>query len=89
METNCSSFEATTSGGKKSLLAPTRNSDFLDGGEGMECLDDVAHVGTAAGEDDAALGGLFRLNLLDDNKFTKAAGVTTDNIVAVGLTYQF
>ena len=30
------------------------NSDFLDGGEGMECLDDVAHVGTAASEDDAA-----------------------------------
>jgi len=31
----------------------------------------------------------YKINLLDDNKFTKAAGVTTDNIVAVGLTYQF
>jgi outer membrane porin protein LC len=31
----------------------------------------------------------YKINLLDDNSFTKAAGVATDNIVAVGLTYQF
>ncbi|WP_049007290.1 porin OmpC [Enterobacter cloacae] len=31
----------------------------------------------------------YKINLLDDNKFTKAAGIATDNIVALGLTYQF
>jgi outer membrane porin protein LC len=31
----------------------------------------------------------YKINLVDDNSFTKAAGVATDNIVAVGLTYQF
>ncbi|WP_441546008.1 porin OmpD [Citrobacter freundii] len=31
----------------------------------------------------------YKINLLDDNAFTKAAGVSTDNIVAVGLNYQF
>jgi outer membrane porin protein LC len=31
----------------------------------------------------------YKINLLDDNTFTKDAKVSTDNIVAVGLTYQF
>lgn len=31
----------------------------------------------------------YKINLLDDNAFTNAAGVSTDNIVAVGLNYQF
>ncbi|EKQ5578306.1 porin, partial [Escherichia coli] len=30
-----------------------------------------------------------KINLLDKNDFTKALGVSTDNIVAVGLVYQF
>ena len=30
----------------------------------------------------------YKINLVDDSSFTKAAGVSTDNIVAVGLTYQ-
>ncbi len=31
----------------------------------------------------------YKINLLDDNKFTSDARVSTDNIVAVGLNYQF
>ncbi len=31
----------------------------------------------------------YKINLLDDNAFTRYAGVSTDNIVAVGLNYQF
>uniref|UniRef100_UPI00254ED775 porin n=1 Tax=Enterobacter cloacae TaxID=550 RepID=UPI00254ED775 len=31
----------------------------------------------------------YKINLLDDNAFTKDAKIATDNIVAVGLTYQF
>ncbi|MNI75228.1 Outer membrane porin protein OmpD precursor [compost metagenome] len=31
----------------------------------------------------------YKINLLDDNAFTKATGVSTDNVVAVGLNYQF
>ncbi len=31
----------------------------------------------------------YKINLLDDNAFTKAAGIATDDIVAVGLVYQF
>ncbi|QRG81167.1 porin OmpC [Citrobacter sp. R56] len=31
----------------------------------------------------------YKINLLDDNNFTRDAGVSTDNVVAVGLTYQF
>ena len=31
----------------------------------------------------------YKINLLDNNRFTKAAEISTDNIVAVGLTYQF
>ncbi len=31
----------------------------------------------------------YKINLIDDSAFTQAAGVATDNIVAVGLTYQF
>ncbi len=31
----------------------------------------------------------YKINLLDDNNFTRAAGISTDDIVAVGLTYQF
>ncbi|MBW1255333.1 porin OmpC [Pantoea allii] len=31
----------------------------------------------------------YKINLLDDNDFTKAAGISTDDIVAVGLVYQF
>ncbi|WP_283249349.1 porin OmpC [Serratia plymuthica] len=31
----------------------------------------------------------YKINLLDDTDYTKAAGVSTDNIVGVGLQYQF
>ena len=31
----------------------------------------------------------YKINLLDDNTFTRQAGIGTDNIVALGLTYQF
>ncbi|MCC3720673.1 porin OmpC [Rouxiella badensis] len=31
----------------------------------------------------------YKVNLLHDNDFTEAAGINTDNIVAVGLVYQF
>ncbi len=31
----------------------------------------------------------YKINLLDDNDFTKAANVSTDDIVALGLVYQF
>ena len=31
----------------------------------------------------------YKINLLDDNRFTRDAGIATDDIVAVGLTYQF
>ncbi len=31
----------------------------------------------------------YKINLLDDNQFTKNAGINTDNIVALGLVYQF
>ncbi|MGG5837629.1 MULTISPECIES: porin OmpC [Enterobacteriaceae] len=31
----------------------------------------------------------YKINLLDDNKFTKDTTIATDNIVALGLTYQF
>ncbi|PRD16721.1 porin OmpC [Pantoea coffeiphila] len=31
----------------------------------------------------------YQINLLDGNEFTDAAGINTDNIVAVGLVYQF
>lgn len=31
----------------------------------------------------------YKINLLNNGKFQKAAGINTDNIVAVGLTYQF
>ena len=31
----------------------------------------------------------YKINLLDDNAFTKDAKIATNNIVAVGLTYQF
>ncbi|MGG5835624.1 porin, partial [Huaxiibacter chinensis] len=31
----------------------------------------------------------YKINLLDDNNFTRAAGVSTDDIVALGLVYQF
>ncbi len=31
----------------------------------------------------------YQINLLDENDFTRAAGIATDNIVAVGLVYQF
>ncbi|ESS89391.1 Outer membrane porin protein NmpC precursor [Escherichia coli CE516] len=31
----------------------------------------------------------YKINLLDKNDFTKALGVSTDDIVAVGLVYQF
>ncbi|WP_061770383.1 porin OmpC [Serratia symbiotica] len=31
----------------------------------------------------------YKINLLSDNEFTKATGTTTDNVVAVGLVYQF
>jgi len=31
----------------------------------------------------------YKINLLDDNKFTRDAGIGTDDIVALGLVYQF
>lgn len=31
----------------------------------------------------------YNINLLDDNDFTKATGINTDNTVALGLVYQF
>ena len=31
----------------------------------------------------------YKINLLDKNDFTKALSVSTDDIVAVGLVYQF
>lgn len=31
----------------------------------------------------------YKINLLDDTKFTNDAKISTDNIVAVGMTYQF
>lgn len=31
----------------------------------------------------------YKINLLDDNDFTRANGIATDNIVATGLVYQF
>jgi len=31
----------------------------------------------------------YKINLLKDNEFTKATGTSTDNVVAVGLVYQF
>ncbi|WP_436876782.1 porin OmpC [Siccibacter turicensis] len=31
----------------------------------------------------------YKINLLDDNNFTRAAGIGTDDIVGVGLVYQF
>ncbi|MGM7603852.1 porin [Proteus mirabilis] len=31
----------------------------------------------------------YKINLLDEDEFTKANGVATDNVVGLGLTYQF
>ena len=31
----------------------------------------------------------YKINLLDDNDFTQANGISTDDVVAVGLVYQF
>ncbi|ROU11817.1 porin [Kluyvera ascorbata] len=31
----------------------------------------------------------YKINLLDDNEFTRRAGISTDNIVALGMVYQF
>ncbi|EJN7758552.1 porin, partial [Escherichia coli] len=31
----------------------------------------------------------YKINMLDKNKFTERTGVSTDDIVAVGLVYQF
>ncbi|WP_410743280.1 porin [Citrobacter portucalensis] len=31
----------------------------------------------------------YKINLLDDNQFTRDAGISTDDIVALGLVYQF
>ncbi|OAT53691.1 porin [Providencia heimbachae] len=31
----------------------------------------------------------YKINLLKDNDFTKAAGINTDNVVGLGLVYQF
>jgi len=31
----------------------------------------------------------YKINLLDGNEFTRAAGINTDNVVALGLVYQF
>lgn len=31
----------------------------------------------------------YKINLMDDSQFTRAAGISTDDIVALGLVYQF
>ncbi len=31
----------------------------------------------------------YKINLIDKNDFTKEAGIATDNVVGLGLTYQF
>ncbi|MCE1713849.1 porin, partial [Enterobacter hormaechei] len=31
----------------------------------------------------------YKINLLDSNEFTKATGTSTDNVVGVGMIYQF
>jgi len=31
----------------------------------------------------------YKINLLDANDFTRAAGIATDDVVALGLVYQF
>ncbi|HED1541109.1 TPA: porin OmpC [Kluyvera cryocrescens] len=31
----------------------------------------------------------YKINLLDDSEFTRRAGISTDNIVALGMVYQF
>jgi outer membrane pore protein C len=31
----------------------------------------------------------YKINPLDDNRFTRDAGISTDNIVAPGLVYPF
>ncbi len=31
----------------------------------------------------------YKINLIDNSDFTKTAGVDTDDIVAVGMVYQF
>jgi outer membrane pore protein F len=31
----------------------------------------------------------YKINLLDENDFTRANKIATDNIVATGLVYQF
>ncbi|WP_387691178.1 porin OmpC [Photorhabdus sp. RM71S] len=31
----------------------------------------------------------YKINLLDSNEFTKATGISTDNVVGVGMVYQF
>ncbi|HFS3780862.1 TPA: porin, partial [Escherichia coli] len=31
----------------------------------------------------------YKINLIDESEFTKKAGVATDNILAVGMMYQF
>ncbi|MBJ8231005.1 porin, partial [Klebsiella pneumoniae] len=31
----------------------------------------------------------YKINLLDDNSFTRNAGISTDDVVALGLVYQF
>ncbi|WP_445374459.1 porin OmpC [Photorhabdus tasmaniensis] len=31
----------------------------------------------------------YKINLLDNNEFTKATGISTDNVVGIGMVYQF
>jgi outer membrane pore protein F len=31
----------------------------------------------------------YKINLLKDNDFTDAAGISTDNVLGLGLVYQF
>ncbi|WP_227542799.1 porin [Klebsiella pneumoniae] len=31
----------------------------------------------------------YKINLLDENDFTRRAGISTDDVVALGLVYQF
>ena len=31
----------------------------------------------------------YKINLLDENNFTRNAGISTDDVVALGLVYQF
>ncbi|MBA5859261.1 porin, partial [Morganella morganii] len=31
----------------------------------------------------------YKINLLDENDFTRGSGINTDNVLGLGLVYQF